>query len=135
MKTLKCSSCGADIEVDEINYKGTCQYCGTKYEFEKPTTTIINNTTINYVTSNDAQNNNYNSNVAQRINDSSQRYGSKSKYVAVFLCIFLGFYGAHKFYEGKVGMGVLYLFTAGLFLIGWITDIFILLGKPRYYNP
>ena len=52
-----------------------------------------------------------------------------------FLCIFLGFYGAHKFYEGKVGMGVLYLFTAGLFLSGWITDIFILLGKPRYYNP
>ena len=47
----------------------------------------------------------------------------KSKVVALLLCIFLGVLGAHKFYEGKVGMGILYIITGGLFLIGWIVPI------------
>lgn len=37
--------------------------------------------------------------------------------------LLLGWLGIHKFAEGKVGMGVLYLFTFGLFGIGWIVDI------------
>lgn len=41
-----------------------------------------------------------------------------------FLCIFLGFTGAHRFYRGEIGMGFLYLFTLGLLGIGWIHDIF-----------
>ena len=49
------------------------------------------------------------------------------------LCIFIGYYGAHKFYEEKIGMGVLYLFTGGLFFVGWIIDIFVLLKKPNPY--
>lgn len=43
------------------------------------------------------------------------------------LCLFLGFFGAHKFYRGKTGMGILYLLTAGLFGIGWIVDTIKLL--------
>lgn len=54
----------------------------------------------------------------------------KDKTVALLLCIFLGFLGAHKFYEGKIGMGVLYLFTYGLFFIGWIVDIFVIASRP-----
>ena len=54
----------------------------------------------------------------------------KKKWIHLLLCIFLGMYGVHKFYEGKAGMGVLYLFTVGLFFIGWIVDIFIILAKP-----
>ena len=46
-----------------------------------------------------------------------------SKNVDLLICIFAGYFGAHKFYEGKTGKGILYLFTAGLFLIGWISDI------------
>lgn len=38
------------------------------------------------------------------------------------LCLFLGWLGAHKFYEGKTGMGILYLFTFGLFGFGWVID-------------
>ncbi len=57
----------------------------------------------------------------------------KDKWVALCLCIFLGFLGAHKFYEGKAGMGILYLFTAGLFGIGWLIDIIILATKPNPY--
>lgn len=57
----------------------------------------------------------------------------KSRKTALLLCIFLGFFGAHKFYEGKAGMGILYLFTAGLFIFGWITDIFKLLKYPERF--
>ena len=51
----------------------------------------------------------------------------KSKGVALILCIFLGPLGIHRFYVGKVGSGILYLFTCGLFCIGWIVDIFLIL--------
>jgi hypothetical protein len=39
------------------------------------------------------------------------------------LTIFGGFFGAHQFYLGKPGKGLLYVFTAGLFYFGWIFDI------------
>lgn len=38
------------------------------------------------------------------------------------ICLFLGYFGVHKFREKKAGMGVLYLFTFGLFGIGWLYD-------------
>ena len=57
----------------------------------------------------------------------------KDKWVAVLLCLFLGGIGAHKFYEGKIGMGILYLFTVGLFGIGWLVDFIVLLMKPNPY--
>lgn len=44
---------------------------------------------------------------------------------AYILCLFLGFLGVHKFYENKIGMGILYLLTGGLFGIGWFVDIII----------
>ena len=62
------------------------------------------------------------------------RYGRpKNKWTAFFLCLFLGEFGAHKFYEGKTGMGILYLFTLGLFGIGWLIDTISLLFKPNPY--
>lgn len=55
------------------------------------------------------------------------------KWVTFFLCLFFGFFGFHKFYEGKIGMGVLYLFTMGLCGIGWLVDLFAILKKPPRY--
>lgn len=47
----------------------------------------------------------------------------KDKNVALILCIFGGVFGLHQFYVGKIGNGILYLFTGGLFGIGWLVDI------------
>ena len=47
----------------------------------------------------------------------------KKKMTALMLCLFLGYLGVHHFYVGRIGMGILYLFTAGLFGIGWIIDL------------
>ena len=56
-----------------------------------------------------------------------------SKWVAFFLCLFLGYFGGHKFYEGKIGTGILYMFTGGLFVIGAFIDLFNILGKHNPY--
>lgn len=46
--------------------------------------------------------------------------------VALLLCVFLGLFGAHRFYLRRWGTAVLYLFTAGLLGLGWIYDIVVL---------
>ena len=53
----------------------------------------------------------------------------KSRTTAALLCFFLGYLGVHRFYVGKVGTGVLYLFTGGLFGIGAIVDFIMILAK------
>lgn len=49
----------------------------------------------------------------------------KSKKTAAILCAvgFLGVGGLHHFYVGRIGKGILYLFTGGLFIIGTIIDL------------
>ena len=59
----------------------------------------------------------------------------KSKCVAFFLCLFFGVLGIHKFYEGRVLLGIVYLLTLGLCGIGVIIDLIILLFKPNPYYP
>ena len=58
----------------------------------------------------------------------------KSKSTAYILWFFLGFLGVHKFYLNKVGMGVLYFFTFGIFGIGWFIDLFTLGSQVDTYN-
>jgi TM2 domain-containing membrane protein YozV len=89
--------CGAPLENEQ------CGYCGYA---EKKTITIHN----------------FTGNTSGIIPGVSR----KSKKVALMLCVFLGIFGAHKFYVGKIGMGILYLFTFGLFGFGWIVDIILI---------
>ena len=50
----------------------------------------------------------------------------KSKTTTLLLCIFFGCFGIHRFFVGKVGTGILYLLTAGLWGIGWLVDILLI---------
>nr|WP_308506226.1 TM2 domain-containing protein [uncultured Agathobaculum sp.] len=59
----------------------------------------------------------------------------KSKWVAFFLCLFFGVLGIHKFYEGRVLLGIVYLLTLGLCGVGVVIDLVILLLKPNPYYP
>ena len=111
----KCPVCGAPME------NNRCGYCGYKEKSALNSTTvapssgqpvgqpqvIINNQAIP------------NSVVVASVS-------KKSKMVALLLCIFLGWFGAHRFYVGKNRTGILYLFTFGLFGIGWIIDIILI---------
>lgn len=120
-KTKFCKHCGAKIpEVAVI-----CTHCGCQVEeikhAEQPSI-VINNA-----------NTNTNTNVNANVNAGRPYAKAKNKWVSFLLCIFLGYLGAHKFYEGKAGMGILYLLTMGLFGIGWFIDCIILLFKPNPY--
>lgn len=116
IRTKFCKFCGEKIPEDAV----MCTHCGRQVEQlkgEQPQV-VINNTNTNT---------NMNKNIGAG-------YGRpKNKWVAIILCAFLGFLGAHKFYEGKIGMGILYLFTCGLFGVGIIIDFIALLFKPNPY--
>lgn len=57
----------------------------------------------------------------------------KDKIVALLLCIFLGLYGAHRFYEGRIGTAILWMFTFGMFGIGWLYDVIRIACAPNPY--
>ena len=116
-----CKHCGAKIAEAAV----ICPQCGCQVEEMKHTeqpSIVINNANTNTNTNNNT--NNIGAGFGMRM---------KNKWVAFFLCLFIGYLGAHKFYEGRVGMGVLYLFTCGLFGIGWFIDCLTLLFKPNPY--
>ncbi len=58
----------------------------------------------------------------------------KSKGIAYLLWFFLGVLGVHKFYLEKFAVGIIYLLTGGLFLIGWLYDLFTLGNQVDVYN-
>ena len=60
---------------------------------------------------------------------------AKNKWIAFFLCLFFGIIGVHKFYEGRVLLGILYILTGGLLGIGVLVDLIVLLFKPNPYYP
>lgn len=118
METKFCEKCGNKVVIDAV----ICPKCGKQLEELKTEEInanpqiVINNTNANANTENGC-------------------YGRKKcdKWIALLLCIFLGIFGGHKFYEGKVGLGILYIFTLGLFGIGLFIDFIVILCKPNPY--
>lgn len=58
----------------------------------------------------------------------------KNTGIAYLLLIFAGLLGVHHFYLGKHGRGILYLLTAGCFLVGVIIDLFTLNSQVKNIN-
>jgi TM2 domain-containing membrane protein YozV len=62
------------------------------------------------------------------------RTGTYDYNVAWVLLTFLGLFGIHRFYMGKWFTGILYLLTGGLFLIGYIYDLWTLNDQVNILN-
>lgn len=148
---MKCPQCGADLQT-EI----TCKFCGYRrptklcpvcktenageycsscgHQFDSVSTAIPQQPTIiiQNVTSPAAP-------VTSPEPKPSPTYkyqfpikSSKGQLATLLICLFLGYFGIHYFYVNKIGMGLVYLFTFGLFGIGWFVDIIrIASGKFR----
>ena len=108
---MYCRNCGKEIDATTK----FCPHCGfgqgaaaQQPQYQQPVVNVINhNTNVNKI----------------------GYYRNKSKWVAFFLCFFLGEFGVHRFYVGKTGTGIIWLFTFGLCCIGWLLDLFgILFG-------
>ncbi len=101
--TKYCKFCGTVISYDTV----VCTSCGRQVEVMKDNRSpspqvIINNTNTN-----------------TNVNSGSIGVKLCNKWVSFCLCLFLGFLGAHKFYEGKADMVYcIYLPLACLVLVG-----------------
>jgi hypothetical protein len=108
-----CKFCGEKIPLEAV----ICTKCGRQVE------------DIKRQGSEQIVINNHNTAIA---NNSVVGMGKpKNKWIALALCLFTGF--GHKFYEGKIGMGIAYILTFGFLGIGWAIDVFTLLFKPNPY--
>lgn len=58
----------------------------------------------------------------------------KETWIAYILLITMGYFGAHKFYLGKTGMGIFYMCTAGGFVFGAFIDLFTLPNQVKLAN-
>ena len=132
MVQARCPTCGAQIQVDEDLETAICPYCGNAYIVERAiqnyTKMTINKTENHYGNENNvtAQTviNHYYYGTHPVEASKSKAYSEKSKLTALLLCIFLGWLGLHRFYLERYKTGLVWLFSFGLFYIGWIADIF-----------
>ncbi|MBP1889159.1 TM2 domain-containing membrane protein YozV [Clostridium moniliforme] len=94
MTARVCSQCGAALEGDSK----FCKYCGTNNGINEE----VNNNQTQY------QNPVY-SNPIHSTEPVGIKVPVKSKVTAGLLAIFLGGFGIHKFYLGKIFQGILYI--------------------------
>ncbi|CCY17461.1 putative uncharacterized protein [Eubacterium sp. CAG:786] len=114
--TKFCKHCGQPIPEKAV----ICTHCGCQVE-------EVGNAANNQPIIINNNNNNNNGGGAVYLGR------PKNKWVALILCFFLGVFGVHRFYEGKIGTGLIWLFTGGLFGVGVLIDFIILLFKHNPY--
>ena len=118
MSDKRCPACGAAIDLNAVE----CKYCGEATSVQPPQAPQY-----------------------QQQYQASPIYTpngfpvtSKSKTTAGLLAIFLGGFGAHKFYLGKIKTGILYLIFCWTYvpaIIGFIEGIMYLTASDeKFYN-
>lgn len=113
----KCNVCGAPMQSNK------CGYCGNEVQVSQPVQQNIIRPSQPVET------------IYYQQFTSVPMISPKNRVVDLLLCFFLGVLGAHKFYEGKIGLGVVYFFTAGIFGFGvLISFLSILFGNPLDSN-
>ena len=117
--TKFCKHCGQVIPEDAV----ICTHCGRQVEELRSAANTAQPIIIN----------NNNNNIAASVATGAPAGRIRNKWVALLLCFFFGWLGIHRFYEGKIGTGLLYMFTFGLCFIGSFIDFIILLCKPDPY--
>ncbi len=127
MFQFKCENCGS-TEFEKKGNAYVCQYCGTVYPIpgDGPQKEDFDNT-------DKEQGVHVHINV-ERTTSAAPEYdvmrSNKNWLVTLLLSIVFGGLGFHRFYTGKIGTGIIWLFTVGVFGIGWIVDIiFVATGK------
>lgn len=124
---MRCPSCGANIT------GAFCEYCGAKAPVERVETQSIH--AENVVVNNYYYQEPQQPPVASSRANASVGASPKSRGLALILCVFFGYFGVHRFYAGRYLLGALYLFTLGLFGMGWLFDIaLILFGRMNDRN-
>lgn len=128
---IKCPQCGGNKFSDRGNNTYKCMYCGSTFSVKKPegpkydnyseSTSASPKVTVNVTVGSNPQ------------QPTQQGYypryvSSKSKATAAILAIFLGGLGAHHFYLGKTGLGMLYL----IFFWTWIPAMIGLIEGIMY---
>lgn len=105
--TFKCKNCGSKSYIKNSDNEYVCEYCGA-IEIIKPEETSKTQETSETKTSKFAQV------LESFVNENLARF---------LICLIFGVLGVHKFVDGKAVMGFVYLFTLGLFGIGYIIDV------------
>ena len=54
---------------------------------------------------------------------SGRKCSEKDWMTTLLLCLLCGGIGVHRYYVGKIGTGILYTLTFGLFGIGYLVDL------------
>ena len=123
LKSFKCKSCGASSFKKIGDELFECQYCGLQVRKKAES--------CHHCDDKNKEENLSNENVI--IDEKNQEKQKKHSFtfVKLMLCIFLGQFGVHRFVEGKVFSGILYVLTQGFFGIGILCDI-IRLAKELY---
>lgn len=119
--TVRCKSCKAPLPQEQSPYQqqyrssvpptGQPQYGPTQSPYQQPVQTPYGQPPIQPV---------YVAPVQTTVISPNNRW------VAFVLCFILGGLGIHRFYVGKIGTGILYLFTGGLCGIGWLVDLIMI---------
>lgn len=122
-ESKNCSQCGAPVDINAAS----CKYCGETFNVRPQQSTQTTAQAQPQVIIQQQAETDYTKALEQ---------SGKSKMVAGLLGILLGSLGAHKFYLGSIGMGILYLvfcWTGIPSIVGLIEGIIYLVASDKEF--